>query len=778
MSKIDEYRPKISEDKALQLAKDHFAVIGDIKPLPSERDLNFLLKGLNKEFFILKIAASSETKENLLFQNSVMDYLKNKVICPEVILSKEKEQITVIKDKNGIKHFIRLLTYIPGQIWGDIKAPTIDLYYDLGRFIATLTRSLEGFFHPSAKRDFHWDLKNSPSVIKKFLEYQKDKNKVTIIKYFLNLYNTQVVPIISELKQSIIHNDANDYNIVVNQSQLGLDRLGIIDFGDMVYSYTIFELAIAIAYAIINKENPLYLASIIVKGYNTLIPLREEELDLLFILICMRLTLSVAISGYQKNLEPNNEYLRISEQPAWETLFKFHKITPNHASYVFKYVCGISPFKNEVTFSKLINNEILEKRDKFIGKNLSISYKKPLKIIKGFMQYLYDEKGKAYLDMRNNVPHVGHAHPKVVWALQKQAATLNTNTRYLQEELVNYAERLCSTLPDKLEVCYFVNSGSEANELALRLARTHTNRKDIVAMEGAYHGNTGELINISHYKFSGKGGRGAPNYVHTIKIPDIYRGPYQASDPDAGKKYAEDVKTVIHGKKIAAFIFESIMGSAGQIIYPKDYLHHIFNFIHENGGVCIADEVQVGFGRVGSHFWAFELYDIIPDIVTLGKPIGNGHPIGAVVTTKEIAESFNNGMEFFSTTGGNTVSCVVGIAVLDVIKEEKLQENALKVGKYIIEKLEELKEKYFIIGDVRGSGLFLGVDLIKDVKTLEPAIKEAEKIVEKIKNHGILIGNDKNVLKIKPPMCIELGNAKYFMEKFEEVLVEISSERS
>jgi len=778
LSKINEHRPKFSENRALQIAKEYFAVIGDIKPLPSERDLNYLLKAPNKESFVLKIAASSENKENLLFQNSVMNYLKNKINCPEVLLSKEKEPITVIKDKNGIEHFIRLLTYIPGQMWGDIKTPSIDLYYDLGRFIAKLTHSLEEFFHPSAKRDFHWDLKNSPSVIGKFLEYQQDKNKITIINYFLNQYNTQVVPNLSKLKKSVIHNDANDYNLVVNQSQLGLDKIGIIDFGDLVYSYTIFELAIAIAYAILGKEDLLYLASIIVKGYNTVIPLREDELDILFILICMRLTLSVAISGYQKNLEPNNKYLTISEQLAWETLFNFRKINPNYASYVFKHACGISPIKNETTPSKLTKLEILKKREKLIGKNLSISYKEPLKIVKGFMQYLYDEEGKTYLDMRNNVPHVGHSHPKIVWALQKQAAILNTNTRYLQEELVNYAERLCSTLPDKFQVCYFVNSGSEANELALRLARTHTNRKDIVAMEGAYHGNTGELINISHYKFSGKGGKGAPQYVHTIKIPDIYRGAYQVSDPEAGKKYAEDVKNVIRGKQVAAFIFESIMGSTGQIIYPKDYLHRVFKSIHENGGVCIADEVQVGFGRVGKHFWAFELYNIIPDIITLGKPIGNGHPIGAVVTTRELAESFNNGMEFFSTTGGNTVSCVVGMAVLDIIEAEKLQENALKVGNYIIEELEQIKEKYSIIGDVRGSGLFLGVDLIKDVKTLEPAEKEAEKIVEKMKNHGILIGNDKNVLKIKPPICITLGNAKFFVKKFEDVLVKISSEWS
>ncbi|MCK4848747.1 MAG: aminotransferase class III-fold pyridoxal phosphate-dependent enzyme, partial [Candidatus Heimdallarchaeota archaeon] len=340
-----------------------------------------------------------------------------------------------------------------------------------------------------------------------------------------------------------------------------------------------------------------------------------------------------------------------------------------------------------------------------------------------------------------------------------------------------YTERLLSHFPPELSICYFVNSGSEANELALRLARTHTGRKDILSIEGAYHGNTGELVNISHYKFSGKGGKGQQEYVHTVKIPDVFRGTYRIDDPKAGEKYAKEVEEKItnlqdKGIELSAFIFESILGSAGQQIFPKNYIQNVFQSIHDAGGVCIADEVQVGFARVGTHFWAFEMYNVVPDIVTLGKPIGNGHPLAAVITTKEIAESFNNGMEFFSTTGGNSVSCAVGIAVLSIIEEENLQEKALTVGNYIISRLKDLKTQYQIIGDIRGSGLFLGIDLIEDDESLSPAFEKAEIIVEEMKNHGVLVGNDKNVIKIKPPMVFTIENAEFFIQTLEKVLIE------
>src|SRR5215831_17855080 len=335
------------------------------------------------------------------------------------------------------------------------------------------------------------------------------------------------------------------------------------------------------------------------------------------------------------------------------------------------------------------------------------------------MQYLYDENGRAYLDAVNNVSHVGHCHPRVVRAGREQMAVLNTNTRYLHDNLVRYAQRLCAKLPEPLSVCYFVCSGSEANELALRLARTHTRRRDMIVVDVAYHGNTTSLIEISPYKNEGPGGTGAPPYVHKVPMPDVYRGRYKKDDPQAGEKYARYVEETIQtvkddGGEAAAFICESLLGCGGQIVLPPNYLQEAYRHIRKAGGVCIADEVQVGFGRVGTHFWGFETQEVVPDIVTMGKPIGNGHPLAVVVTTPEIAASFNNGMEYFNTFGGNPVSCAIGLAVLDVIAEEGLQENALRVGAHLMEGLSGLMEKHTLIGDVRGPGLFVGIELVLD----------------------------------------------------------------
>jgi 4-aminobutyrate aminotransferase-like enzyme len=415
--------------------------------------------------------------------------------------------------------------------------------------------------------------------------------------------------------------------------------------------------------------------------------------------------------------------------------------------------------------------ETLATRRKLLGGNLSVAYRNPVKIVRGSMQYLYDDEGNEYLDAYNNVAHVGHCHPRVVQAGQQQMSVLNTNTRYLSDLINDYASRVTSTLPDKLEVCFFVNSGSEANELAIRLARAHTKGRDLIVLDHAYHGNTNTCIDISPYKHNGPGGSGPPPWVHTVPQPD----PYRASDENA-ERSAQHVSNAIAAlgeARLCGFIAESMPSVGGQIVLPKEYLSLVYKAVRGVGGVCIADEVQTAYGRVGTHFWAFESYEVEPDIVVLGKPIGNGHPIGAVVTTRAIADSFDNGMEFFSTFGGNNVSCAIGLAVLDVVVEEKLQAHALKIGKQLLTGLEELKSRHPIIGDVRGSGLFLGVELVKDRKTLEPAIDEASEVVNQMRDARILLGTDgpfHNVLKIRPPMPFDGKDAGRLLRTLDSVL--------
>ena len=415
-------------------------------------------------------------------------------------------------------------------------------------------------------------------------------------------------------------------------------------------------------------------------------------------------------------------------------------------------------------------------RETYLSPSFSLSYKEPLHIVKGQGQYLYDAEGNQYLDAVNNIQHVGHCHPKIIEAAISQYKELNTNTRYLDETIVNYAQALTQKLPDGLDVCFFTNSGSESNDLALRLARHYTNSKETIVLDGAYHGHLSSLIEISPYKHNGPGGQGAPVYVHTVPMPDPFRGKYRGLD--SGPEYSQEVKNIIdkihkNNKQVSAFITESIMGCGGQLVPPKGFLKDAYHLVQSSGGICISDEVQIGFGRMGDHYWGFETQNITPDIVTLGKSMGNGHPVSAVVTSREIADKFNNGMEYFNSFGGNPVSCAVGHAVLKVIEEENLQLNALEVGKYLLSMLVELKQNHAIIGDVRGNGLFLGIELIKDQKTLEPAAIEADLLVNEMKEKGILLsidGPDHNVIKIKPPMVFNRENALYLIEKLNKIL--------
>jgi 4-aminobutyrate aminotransferase-like enzyme/Ser/Thr protein kinase RdoA (MazF antagonist) len=424
--------------------------------------------------------------------------------------------------------------------------------------------------------------------------------------------------------------------------------------------------------------------------------------------------------------------------------------------------------------------ETLAQRRAHLGGNLRLSYRRPLEIVRGFMQHLYDRDGRAYLDFFNNVPIVGHSHPRVVRPVIEQLALLNTNTRYLHELTARYAARLTALLPAPLRVCFFLSSGSEANELALRLARAHTGRADLVVLEHAYHGNTNAMIDASPYKFAGPGGRGRPPWVHIAALPDDYRGPYRRGDADAGASYAADVGRIVRdlaaeGHAPAAFLAESLPSVAGQIVLPPGYLSEAYAQVRAAGGLCIADEVQTGFARPGEHFWVFEAQGVVPDVVVLGKPIGNGFPLAAVVTSAEIARSFDNGMEFFSTFGGNPVACAAGMAVLDVVEEDGLQERARRLGAHLMTRLRGVAERQPLIGDVRGMGLFLGVDLVRDRQRREPATEEAEYVVNRLRERGVLTGTDgphHNVLKLRPPLVITEEDADVFVAALEDVLQE------
>ncbi|KAF7699966.1 5-phosphohydroxy-L-lysine phospho-lyase isoform X1 [Silurus meridionalis] len=431
----------------------------------------------------------------------------------------------------------------------------------------------------------------------------------------------------------------------------------------------------------------------------------------------------------------------------------------------------------------LQKEQTLKMRKQLIGQSCRLFFSHdPVKIVRAQAQYLYDENGMQYLDCISNVQHVGHCHPHITQAAAAQMELLNANTRFLHDNIVQYAKRLAATLPKKLSVFYFVNSGSEANDLALRLARQYTQNEDVIVLDHAYHGHLTSLIDISPYKFRKLAGQ--KEWVHVAPVPDTYRGLYRADHPNPAEAYANTVKNLIDevhkkGRKISSFFVESLPSVAGQIILPLGYFQKVAQYIRAAGGVFVADEVQTGFGRVGSHFWAFQLHgeDFCPDIVTMGKPMGNGHPLSCVVTTEEIAAAFtDNGVEYFNTFGGNPVSCAIGLAVLDVIEKEDLRSNAVHVGNHLMKLLRELQAKHQIIGDVRGVGLFVGFELVKDRVDLTPATEETALLVRRLKEKYICLSTDgpgENVVKFKPPMCFSKQDAERVTEHIDQILTEI-----
>ncbi|MFT4929424.1 MAG: 4-aminobutyrate aminotransferase-like enzyme/Ser/Thr protein kinase RdoA (MazF antagonist) [Phenylobacterium sp.] len=753
-----------SEITELLLA--HYSLGGALKELPGYCDQNLLLTTASQQY-IVKIANSAEPLIALQMQNAAMAHLVNKesvkgITVPHALDNGAGETITEV----GSASYLRVLTFLPGSFYADapVDYHNRDLWRDLGVFLGHLNVAGADFNHPGAYRYLEWDLAQGYGVChsKKHL---LDSSQTALVERFLTLYQTQTLPLLNQLPQGIIHSDANDYNVLVDDIQNPRSITGLIDFGDMVHSHIINELAIAGAYALMGQSDPLNTLKHLVAGYHSIRALSDVEVEVLFSLVALRLCVSVCNSALAIQQQPDNDYLLVSAKPAWILLEQLAKINVFAAQCQLRQACEL-PLDNGKT-----QQDIIAFRQQHLGKSLSLAYKQPLKIVRGLGAYLYDENGVGYLDMVNNVCHVGHCHPQVVAAGQAQMAKLNTNTRYLHDNLVNFADKLLATLPDELSVCMFVNSGSEANELAFRLARNYTGSKQLLTVEGAYHGNTIACIEASPYKFDGPGGEGVQSHVHQVTLPDPYRGEFLGTSVETGQAYAQSVSDQItniirDGNKPGAFICESLQGVAGHIIMPEGYLQAVYSHVHAAGGVCIADEVQVGFGRVGSHMWAFETQNVVPDILTLGKPIGNGHPMAAVITTQAIADAFVTGMEYFNTFGGNPVSCAIGIAVLEAIEQDKLRENALNTGDYLQAKLRELQQQFDLIGDVRGLGLFIGVELVEDRNTKQPATEKAAWLVEFIKRHHILLsteGKFANILKIKPPLAFCRDDADKFI---------------
>lgn len=743
-----------------EILSQHFGIDAlEVKKLVGYDNINYLVKADDSKYIFKTYKYSNEIYDLVTAESDLLITLHDSGQYPVPIKSNSGDPVTIISIE-GQKTIIRLLTFLEGTFLAESEHTPI-LFRTFGAFLAKLDNQLKGQKNYAIQaRQSEWDIQHL-HLIEPYVQEIENPSDRKIVEYFIQQYTEIVIPKLSDLPYSIIHNDANDWNVLTKGEEVS----GIIDFGDITYAPQINELAIAISYALMGKEEPIRWACYLLKGYQEHITLKPEETDILYYLIAARLCQSVSNSAHSKKLDPTNEYLSISEKPAWDLLRSWLEINPTFAKNEFRKAIGQSEIAHEPVEQKVI------KRQQYVSEIVSISYSKSIFMERAAFQYMYDGYGNTFLDAYNNIPHVGHSHPRVVEAGQRQMAKLNTNTRYVYDHLQEYAEQLLAKFPAPLNKVFFVNSGSAASDLTIRLARHHSRCDNIMVMEHGYHGHTMTGIEISDYKFNNKKGPGQKPWILKAPIPDTYWGKHKGMD--AGMKYALEAKLLLEqsGQQVAAFITEPVVGCGGQVPLAPGYLKALYPFIREQGGVCISDEVQTGFGRLGTYFWGFEAQGVVPDIVVLGKPMGNGHPMGAVVTTDEIAKSFEQGVEFFSSFGGNPVSCAIGSAVLDVIEEEQLQQNALEVGEYYKKLMRDLGQRFSCIGDVRGFGLFLGFEILDEQGKQNTAL--ASHIKNELRNRNILISTDgpfDNVLKSKPPLCFSKENVERVVETTENIL--------
>lgn len=740
--------------------------VKEIKKLNGYENENFLVKTNSGNYVFKTYLYSEELLKLIETENAALLFLQEEkqtgIPIPVPFTDGSFIKILNIADRKCI---CRMLTFLEGTFMANVN-PSEAVYTSLGSFLARLDLKLQKSDNYILRgRQWEWDIQYLELNLKYIDDIPDAKNR-SIVRYFFKQFEENVRPRLASLPKSVIHNDANEWNILANDNVV----TGIIDFGDLAYSLRINELAIAITYACYDKENGLEWALPILKSYHSISEISEEELSILYYLIGARLCISVCNSAHTKKQNPDNEYASVSEKSAWKMLHYLISVNPISITNSFKSALGYT-IKNPLSIDK-----VLHARKQHISSILSISYDQPIYMVRSAFQYMYDAYGNTFLDAYNNIPHVGHSHPKVVETGQRQMAKLNTNTRYLYDQLAAYAEKLLSKFPSELNKVYFVNSGSAASDLAIRMARQYTQKEKLMVMEHGYHGNTQIGIDISHYKYNNTKGQGQKDSIQKTPIPDVYRGDYNVDDGSAGKLFGKQAVRQIESTSlgIAAFISEPIVGCGGQVPLAKGYLKEVYPAVRKQGGLCISDEVQTGFGRLGTHFWGFEEQEVVPDMVIIGKPMANGHPMGAVVTTDKVAASFDKGVEFFSSFGGNPVSCAIALSVLEVIEEEKLQENAKEVGAYYKSLLSDLKKKYNCIGDVRGSGLFLGVDLVRDNSKI-PDTQLAHHIKNELRDRHILISTDgpyDNVLKTKPPLIFNKDNAKTVVSAIDDILKE------
>lgn len=750
---LESARPDFDAETAARLAEIHFGVIGVADGLAGERDRNFSVTAADRRY-AMKIGNVAEGVEAVDMQIRAMEHalkVDPHLPIPAVIRSHAGLPLVTIDSPQGT-HPVSLVSFMPGV--APPPPPTAPAYRRrLATVVARLSQAMRGFDHPAARRHLLWDVTRLEELAP-CLDYVAGADRDVVARQFHRLC-ADVLPRLEGLPAQLVYGDAHAGNVLVDSSDPELVT-GLVDFGDATWGPRVLDVAITAAYQTFQTD-PLDALVHTVSAYHVADPLTRAEIELVPDLALARLVQSYLITTWRAAIHPeNSDYILDDNPDSFDVIAKYHEIDRDEVTSRLLAGCGMGqPHRRRL-------DEALTLRAERLGPALTLSYESPVRLHAGDGVWLEDVDGARLLDAYNNVPHVGHCHPQVTAAIAAQVGRLTTNTRYLVDEVAEYADRLVGLLPDHLTVVMFVNSGSEANDVAYQICKAVTGNAGLITTEHAYHGTTFATSQMSPEEL----GTG-PLERWSARLG----GAETVAAAGSGERVAGELAAAVEslessGHRPGMVILDSVFSSEGVFDPSPAYLAAVASEARRHGALFVADEVQAGFGRVGSRFWGFNKAGIRPDIVTMGKPMGNGHPMGAVVTTAAIASEFASKWHFFSTFAGSPVAAAAGSAVLDVLETERLPERGDEVGGHLRSRIAELGDSRVVA--VRGAGLFTGVQMT------DAAV--ASEVVERLRRASVLIGRTGkagDVLKIRPPMVFSRHHADLVVEKLAETLASL-----
>ena len=758
--------PAFGAEAVTRILREGFGVESpSLTPLDGERDQNFRVDTPGGQRFLFKISNPADGPAVVGLQTAALRHIEQ--VDPglpvmRALPTAAGEPWVEVPGPDGRSYPARLFTFLPGKVTPN-TALTTQAIWSFGQTTARLGRALRGFFHPAADYGILWDITRAPEL-RPLLTHLGDGARKAQVTRVLDRFDTRVAPVLPGLRAQVIHNDMSLYNVLLDDD---LRVSGIVDFGDMTHAALVCDLAVSVADVLHGRADAIEAAEAMIGGYVSVTPLEDEEAGLLADLVATRLATEVTVTAWRVGLYPDNAAYAAGGEPGARAFLDAIEAEGIDAiGRRFREACRGLPYRRSTTPG------LLERRRRALPRS-PLFYEHPVHLVRGEGVWMFDPDGRRYLDCYNNVPVVGHGHPRVVRAVAEQQRLLATHSRYLHEAIVELAERLKATLLPALDAVLVVNSGSEANDLAWRIARAATGRAGAVVTAYAYHGLTEATHALSPEGWA-KGEQ--PAHVATVPAPDGYRGPYRRDEDGWAQRYAahiDDAAQALGGHGFAAIYLDPAFTADGILVPPPAYLAEVARRARALGGVLIADEVQAGHGRYGTGLWSFQPSGIEPDMVVMGKPMGNGFPVAALVVRSGVLDAVPEEVELFSTFGGNPVACAAALAVLAVIEDEALVANAAETGAYLRRSLAELAGRHPLIGDVRGEGLLFGVELADETRA--PAAGHARRVTEAMRDRGVLIsatGPAGNVLKIRPPLVFQREHADLLLQTLDDALSE------